>query len=212
MSESYKFVYFAVWGLSDISLMALQITGAKYENVILSREQFAQIKTEQKFGRLPRLDVKKADGTTRSIWESRAIELYLGEKLGLLPTDPFDKAESISILSSLSSLRDTVSKTRILPSPDLRAARHEKHITETIPEALNWHESIIAGPYYAGNSSSRPIYQITLPDLALLTLHLIYRVQYSDRNPLIKFPKIRVLVETLLAGKLGEHAVNREKG
>ncbi|KAJ7573117.1 hypothetical protein C8J56DRAFT_1066893 [Mycena floridula] len=186
MSESYKFVYFAVWGLSDISLMALQITGAKYENVILSREQFAQIKTEQ----------KRHDSLHMGVSCDRAL--------------PW--GETRTILSSLSSLRDTVSKTRILPSPDLRAARHEKHITETIPEALNWHESIIAGPYYAGNSSSRPIYQITLPDLALLTLHLIYRVQYSDRNPLIKFPKIRVLVETLLAGKLGEHAVNREKG
>ncbi|KAJ7573675.1 hypothetical protein C8J56DRAFT_1173423 [Mycena floridula] len=202
MSESYQFVYFASWGRSDVSLMALEIAGAKYEHVILNNSQWASIKAEQKFGRIPRLDVKKADGTTRSIWESIAIELYLGEKLGLLPTDPLDKAESISILSSLNALRDTLT-TRNVPSTD-RAAAYEKQITETIPEALKWHENIIAGPYYAGNS-------ITLPDFALLAQHLAFREMYGDRNPVLKFPKIKVLVETLLAGKLGEYAVKSRK-
>ncbi|KAJ7577451.1 hypothetical protein C8J56DRAFT_1113503 [Mycena floridula] len=203
MTESYKLVYFVnSWARSDVSLMALQITGAKYEYIEPSFADWPPLKGEQKFGHLPRLDVKKADGTTRSLWESKAIEVYLGEKLGLLSTDLFERAESMSIISSIGALRETVWNVSNLASIELRAAQHEKHITETIPEALEWHEAIIAksgGPYYAGKF-------ITLPDLVLLSLHLVFRELYGDGNPLVKFPKTNGLVETLLSGKLGTHA------
>ncbi|KAJ7600301.1 hypothetical protein C8J56DRAFT_1073228 [Mycena floridula] len=206
MSESYQLIYFASWARSDVSLMALQTAGAKYEHIILNSSQWASIKAQQKFGQIREESGWHDPGEhlDASIWESLAIELYLGEKLGLLPTDPLDKAESISILSSLYSLRDMIANARNILSTDLRAAQHEKHITETIPEALKWHENIIAGPYFAGDS-------ITLPDLGLLSQYLVFRDMYGDKNPLLKFPKIRVLVETLLAGKLGEYAVKSRK-
>ncbi|KAJ6531447.1 hypothetical protein DFH09DRAFT_1183642 [Mycena vulgaris] len=208
MFDTYEVLYFKlpVWSKVDVILLVLELTGAKYD-YINCHDGWDALKAEQKFGQAPRLTVKKADGTSQYIWESLAIELYLGEKLGLLPTDLFERTTSISIVSSLRAIQDTISGAIPLLDADVRAARHEKFITETIPNALLWHEVLVGesgGTYYAGD-------EVTLPDLVLLALYLRYRDIYGETNPFnaAKFPKLMHLIETLLAGKLGEFVRER---
>ncbi|KAJ7474922.1 hypothetical protein FB451DRAFT_1366937 [Mycena latifolia] len=231
-NDTYELLYFRlpVWSKVDVTLLVLELTGAKYE-YINCRDDWDALKGEQKFGQAPRLTVKKADGTSQAspgtgaraayLWESLAIELYLGEKLGLLSTDLFERATTISILSALRAIQDTISGAVPLLDPEVRAAKHEKFITETIPTALKWHEALLeksGGPYYAGDAVSNlfcripPLTedaQITLPDLVLLALYLRYRDTYGETNPFNKFPKLMQLIETLLAGKLGEFVRER---
>ncbi|KAJ7598382.1 hypothetical protein C8J56DRAFT_1091733 [Mycena floridula] len=123
---------------------------AKYEfnQVTPGSEKWAVLKPEQKFNQMSRLSVKKADGTfSYHIWETTAIELYLAEKLGLIPGDLLERTNSVGVFSSLRGLQD----------PVLRAAKHEKSIVETISDTLKAHEDILEksrGTYYEGDKVS----------------------------------------------------------
>ncbi|KAJ7595145.1 hypothetical protein C8J56DRAFT_883374 [Mycena floridula] len=179
-TEAYELLYFPVFLRADVALMAFEVTRTKYKLTTVL-ETWPSIKNEQQFGQLPRLTVTQADGISQHLWESGAIELYLGEKL------------------------EQILSTVILPSPELRAAKHEKHIAETIPNHLKWHEALLeemTGNYYAGDT-------ITLPDLVLVSLFLMYRDMYGIRNPVTKFPNIMKLVNTVITEKLAEYVEER---
>ncbi|KAJ7598385.1 hypothetical protein C8J56DRAFT_165521 [Mycena floridula] len=205
MSDNYELLYFPGWGRVDVIRMIMELTGAKYEFNQVGQEQWGTLKAEQKFNQMPRLTVKKADDTSVHIWESIAIELYLAEKLGLVSTDLLERTNALGIVLSLRGLQDTVSGAVILQDVAQRAAKHEKFIAETIPNTLKAHEAILGksgGIYYEGDRA-------TLPDLALLSVYLRYRDMYAERNPVTNFPKIMKVVDTLLAGKLGEYERER---
>ncbi|KAJ7587866.1 hypothetical protein C8J56DRAFT_890736 [Mycena floridula] len=204
-TEAYELLYFPVFLRADVALMALERSVFVELTGLLKLETWPSIKNEQQFGQLPRLTVTQADGISQHLWESGAIELYLGEKLGLFPPDLIAKSQSISIVYSLHFLQEQIISTVILPSPELRAAKHEKHIAETIPNHLKWHEALLeemTGNYYAGDT-------ITLPDLVLVSLFLMYRDMYGIRNPVTKFPNIMKLVNTVITEKLAEYVEER---
>jgi prostaglandin-H2 D-isomerase / glutathione transferase len=52
---------------------------------------------------------------------------------------------------------------------------------------------------------------VTFPDIAITGLFLRYKDMYGDENPMnaANLPKITALVESLLAGKIGEWAKER---
>ncbi|KAJ7586249.1 hypothetical protein C8J56DRAFT_892068 [Mycena floridula] len=90
-------------------------------------------------------------------------------------------------------------------SAELRAAKHEKHMAETIPNHLRWHEALLeksSGTYYAEDT-------ITLPDLDLVSLFLRYRDMYGTRNPVTKFANIMKAVNAIITEKLEEYAEER---
>ncbi|KAJ7598395.1 hypothetical protein C8J56DRAFT_913931 [Mycena floridula] len=207
MSDTYELLYFPSWARSDIMRMVLEFTDVKYDYSVVGPENWGAIRNEQKYKHLPRLTVKKADGTSVHLWESLAIELYLGEKHGLLSSDLLERANSIGIVLSLRDLQDKIPGDTVLQDIALRAAKHKNSITETIPNALKLHEAILEksrGIYYEGD-------KVTLPDLALLAIYLRFRDIYAERNPInaTNFPKIAQLVEALLAGKLSEYERER---
>ena len=98
--------------------------------------------------------------TGQHLWESSSIEFYLAEKHNLLPTSLFEKANALSIVSSLFSLRDEIATTVNLPTAELRGEKHKKHIQATIPGLLVWHEKLLeesGGKFYAGDKVSSKI-------------------------------------------------------
>jgi glutathione S-transferase len=91
------------------------------------------------------------------LWESTAIDTYLAETFGLVPSSPFERAEVMSIIYSLYEMRDKISATAALPSAEERAKAHHNYVTDLIPNHLKLHEAIIeksGGPYYQGNKVS----------------------------------------------------------
>jgi len=203
---TYEVVYFSFWGRADVVRMMLDVAGAPYENKLLAFDQeWFMMKDQQRFGHLPKLVIHNEDGTTNEIWESVAIENYLAEVLGYYPdgADLLVKADLQSIRAALLELRDTVRQTMILPK-ELRADEHKRHIAETIPTYLKYHERLIKGPYYYGD-------KITLVDLTLYHIYLRYVEMYGDENPVTEaaFPKVYNLIKTAEAGKPGDFARNR---
>jgi len=208
--DSYEILYFNFWGRIDITQMILELSDAKYEHVVAGQD-WLNLKSEQRFGVVPRLTIKSADGTTKYLWESVAIDAYLAETFNLLPSTSFERADAMSIVYSLRELADKVSSTVKLPSVEERGKAHRTHIAQTIPNHLKWHEEIIernGGIYYYND-------KVLLPDLVITALYLRYKDMYGDENPInaTNTPKIARLVETILAGKIGTWArLRRDKG
>ncbi|KAJ7574110.1 hypothetical protein C8J56DRAFT_902523 [Mycena floridula] len=140
-TEAYELLYFDIWLRVDVPRMILEMTETKYKLTTVSAvasispwttssslmRQDGHLGIHQRRAAVrsaPRLTVTQPDGTVQHIWESIAIELYLGEKLGLLPTDLIERARAISIITSLRSLQEIIKSTGILPSLELRAANH----------------------------------------------------------------------------------------
>jgi len=206
--DSFEILYFNTWGRVDVTQMILEYSGVPYENKTFDRpEVWPALKSEQKFGKVPRLSIKSADGTVKHLWESSSIELYLAERFSLLPSSPLERAEVSSVYFSILDLKTKITTTVNLPSFEERGKTHAKHIAETVPGDLKWHEKIIeknGGTYYYGD-------KVTLPDLAVTALYLRFKDTYGAENPInaTNTPKIAHLVETILKGKVGEWAKER---
>ncbi|KZV88608.1 hypothetical protein EXIGLDRAFT_678800 [Exidia glandulosa HHB12029] len=212
MTETtYDVMYFQFPGMADISRLILETVGAKYTNTFITDESFKPIKHEQRFGKVPRLTVKKPDGTVSYVWESKAIHEYLAEVFNLLPdgasSDPLLRAECMSNIHSLYEQMDRLMMMRIMPTLELRKVVRDMSVADKLPKALEYHEKIVAqsgGTYYFGN-------KLTLPDLILYALNVRFK-RYFGEGVLINetvTPSLYKLVQSLEAGKPGEYVRER---
>ncbi len=52
-----------------------------------------------------------------------------------------------------------------------------------------------------------------MPDLALVAVYLRWQSMYADENPInaASFPRIMEVIDTILAGKVGDYVQERKK-
>ena len=87
----------------------------------------------------------------QTLWESIAIELYLADALGFLPTDKFARAETISHVASLHDLLETsIITPHYNPSLEARKEQYEKNLVD-IPARLKYHEALVGVPFHSGD-------------------------------------------------------------
>ncbi|EJD38410.1 hypothetical protein AURDEDRAFT_116513 [Auricularia subglabra TFB-10046 SS5] len=215
MSTRYEVLYFGGPGIVDLSRMMLDVAGAPYENTLTDYAgHWATIKNSMAFGKVPRLTIYYADGTKKELFESSALDAYLAETLGFLPgTDAFSRTECLSVVSSLSDLEEKVRVTSELPTVEARRAAQVRHLAETIPGFLRFHERFAvarSGQYYFGD-------KLTAADLKLYTVFLKFDEMYAadGTNPFKthaqEVPKLAKIIESLEAGRAGDYARNRRK-
>ncbi|KAH7092675.1 hypothetical protein BKA62DRAFT_626085 [Auriculariales sp. MPI-PUGE-AT-0066] len=162
------------------------------------------IKNEQRFGKVPRLTVRHADGTETHIWESRAIYDYVASELGFLPSNPLARADVNSLVFSL-----TRSLTSLPAMPietvEARTAYLAKLRDIKIPEILEYHEKYLmekksAGPYYGGQ-------KILLPDVLLYTIWLRLVMIFDDNYiSAQRWPHLARIIDACETGRPGEIA------
>ncbi|KIH52355.1 glutathione S-transferase protein, partial [Ancylostoma duodenale] len=83
----YKLTYFPIRGLAECARQIFVLAGQEYEDVRLTKEQFAPMKPNMPFGQLPVLEV---DG--KQLAQSLAICRYLARQFGFAGKTPFDEA------------------------------------------------------------------------------------------------------------------------
>ncbi|KAJ3196288.1 hypothetical protein HK101_009396 [Irineochytrium annulatum] len=95
---SYKVIYFPVRGRAELSRVMLEYAGAKWEDE--PPRDWPATKNQQPFGQLPVL-VEYKDGIEYfRLAQSHAIERFVANKLGLVPKDPYKRAELEAIFES----------------------------------------------------------------------------------------------------------------
>ncbi|KAH7090062.1 hypothetical protein BKA62DRAFT_776720 [Auriculariales sp. MPI-PUGE-AT-0066] len=203
MAETtYEILYWPAWrAYADVARLILELGCADYTNDFIIFAESYKIKPFQRFGKTPRLTIKEEDGSVKYIWESRAINEYLAAKLGFLPHgDEYARADVMSYVHSLNELAEAMNFIGIIPNLDDRRSYWTKLHDATIPDALEYHERAVAGPFYGGTS-------LTLPDIVLYALVQRMRSMFSDADGWFfnasKTPKLAALVESCDKGTMG---------
>ncbi|KZV79232.1 hypothetical protein EXIGLDRAFT_707417 [Exidia glandulosa HHB12029] len=183
--------------------------GASYKNVFIDYADWPTVKDTKSFGKVPNLViVDESDGSRKELFEVGAIDAYLAETFDLMPgPTPFDRAEALSVLSALYDLQNKIIPAYFFPTLHERKTAHEKHIAETIPTYLKYHERFVRGEtYYFGD-------KMTVADLKLYQMYLWFEDIYLEKNPLrthaAAFPKLTRIIDSLAKGKAGDYARNR---
>lgn len=206
-ADTYELIYWPFWALVDVSRLILEHSGAQYKYTpIQGHDDFQAQKPQHRFGRIPKLIIHSADGTTKDLWESSVVEMYLAEVLGLLPKDAYERANILTYYSSQRELLDKQSDVNQKATSEERRKALETLKKDTIPAHLKYHEAAVKGPYYIGD-------KVTLPDISLVSMYLRFEEIYCEGNPFTAFPKLTQLVSSILAGpKVEDYVKTRRDG
>ncbi|EGN95867.1 hypothetical protein SERLA73DRAFT_142838 [Serpula lacrymans var. lacrymans S7.3] len=172
--ESYEIHYWPIHGRSDVSRMLLEAAGKPYKNVFIGSAEWATLKKQQRFGHTPWLVVKYTDGTSKTLWEQLAIDVYLAETFGFMPSteagedEAFSRAFCVAHHTSWLELSDKFGVAMGLPTLEERREQINKLRNDVAPLHMSFHEKILAeskGPFYYGEKP-------TLPDFMALSTYL----------------------------------------
>ncbi|KAJ1365766.1 hypothetical protein KIN20_026197 [Parelaphostrongylus tenuis] len=96
----YKLTYFDGRGLTECARQLFALADQQYEDVRLSKEQFASIKDKMPFGQIPDVEV---DG--KQLAQSQAINCYLAKTFGFAGKDAFESAVIDSLVDQYMDYR-----------------------------------------------------------------------------------------------------------
>jgi glutathione S-transferase len=163
--------------------LALTVAGLPFEDIRLSREQWAALKPKTPFGALPLLDI---DG--KKLAQSNAILGYIGRTHGLYPADPWQAAQHDALLQSVEDLRVKLPDGKGMSDDEKKAAR-EAFAAGWLSQWATTVSEQIAGPFVGGDA-------ISVADLKLFVILRSYLSGTYDHVPpstFDHFPKLLAL-------------------
>lgn len=185
--------YFAFDGSRGLECrLALALAGVTFDDIRLTREEWAAAKPTTPFGGLPMLTVNG-----RVLAHSNAILAYVGRTHGLHPTDAWAAAEHDAIMASVEDLRGKMPDPRTVGAEGVQAAR-EAFVAGWLAQWAATVSGRIAGPFLEGNT----------PNVADIKLYVILRsllggtydhVPPSCLDPWPKFAALQTAVDALPA-------------
>lgn len=155
-------------GRAEMTRLCLAIGDIPFENEIITKEEFPQVREKLPYKSLPTLTV---DGTTLA--QSYAILRYCGKLAGIYPKDELEAFKADEISETVQDLMVCVFRYMGPDAEKLRESRVQ-FVEKEMPRYLGAIEKRITawneGPYVLGND-------ISIADLALFVL-----CQYIDRG------------------------------
>lgn len=163
--------------------LALTAAGADFDDIRISRPEWAALKPTVPFGALP---VLNHDG--RLVAQSNAILRYVGVNHGLHPSDPWIGAEHDAILQSVEDLRYKVPAGSDMSDEDKKAKR-EAFAAGFLSQWAQTLEDRIAGPFVEGT-------KLHIADIKIYVILRAYLGGVYDHIPASHFdayPKLLAL-------------------
>jgi glutathione S-transferase len=196
-----KLYYFDVYGRGEGLRMLLWHAKVQYEDVRLSEEDFAKLKTEGtvplEFGQVPVIENEgKFYNQTQSMMRS------LGKMHGYYPEDPYTAYQVDSILDSIHDLAVTLLRAKNEKDEDKKKEMLTAAITTYLPNWLSAHEKRVEKN---GQENTLVGDKLTIADIQFAAL--LSSAFYNEGNPYA--PKLKEVYETF--PKLWNYASNLEK-
>ncbi len=166
--------------------LAFVIAGVDFEDNRLKRDEWAAMKPLTPFGSLPLLELEGKP----ILAESNAILTYVGRHYGLLPTEEWELAHALSLLSAAEGIRYEVTKTFGLAEEKVAEARKAL----AAGPITNWAKNIeaqIKGPFVYGDA-------IGVVDIKIFVVAGWFEKGVLDHVPtdvLQGFPKLQALIK-----------------
>ena len=138
-SNKLKLVYYPIHGRALPIRLAFAVSGIEYENVFIPFAEWTQKKQTIPGGVIPVLEVGD-----KVLGQSNAILNYVCGLAGLVPADPFQRAQVDEVLCSLEDYTSFISPSMREPDQEKKMAMR-KDIAETkLPPVLNHLEEFVA--------------------------------------------------------------------
>ncbi|KAJ1909854.1 hypothetical protein H4219_006329 [Mycoemilia scoparia] len=187
--STYKFLYFALPALGELSRNILKYSKAQWTEI---NPKWPEEKPNQPFGRLPVLHETKPNGEKFTLAESQVIERYLAHKYGLYPKDA--SPETVALIEMY---RDQFSDV-LTPHVDFTIYKiPEKQATfnQRIEYLVQKHEEILknngSNGHYVGDI-------ITYADIAAYTFLKLFRdAGHGDAFTEEKAPGLNRVISTV---------------
>lgn len=125
--------------------IALRLCGVAFEDVRLSREQWAAAKPTTPYGAMPIFEHER-----RKLAQSNAILRYLGASHGLHPQDPWTAAEHDAVMDSVEDLRNKLPGQGL--SDEAKKTAREAFASGWLTQWGNTVSSRIRGPLLEGEA------------------------------------------------------------
>jgi prostaglandin-H2 D-isomerase / glutathione transferase len=127
--------------------LALHVGGTEFEDVRITRDQWAELKPKTPFGSMPLFELPGHP----VLAQSNAILVLVGRRNGLHPKDDVEAARHEAILQYAEDLRAALTPSlRMSDEADKKAARG-KLSAEYLPAWAGCVERQIEGPFFAGS-------------------------------------------------------------
>merc|ERR1711944_357894 len=126
--EELRLTYFPARGRAEISRLILAHAGVKFDDIRLSGEDFAKVKTLLPYGSMPILEYKG-----EVICESMAIAKFLAELCNVAGTTILEKAKAEEVVLAMNGVFESVAKCLFAPEGE-KAGLKKKLIEETLPQ------------------------------------------------------------------------------
>lgn len=128
--------------------LAMFVGGFDFEDVRLSREQWAAKKPTSPNGGMPILEIEGKP----PLGHSNAILSYVGKKTGLLPADDFEAARQEGLMMAVEEMRIRVGLTLSMDDAQKKATR-EQLASTYLPAWAKFLETQLSddGPFSAGS-------------------------------------------------------------
>ena len=158
MAPKIKIIYFNGRGRGEMLRWICEVGGLEYENVRLTREEWAAVKPDAPFGQLPMIEY---DGV--KLAQSKAINRFLARKAGLAGNDDLEQCQVDMYLELLTDLFDNWIKVAFEKDEERKKEVQKTFEEEKFPnfaKTCNKKLEQAGGKYFVGN-------HLTLADLEI---------------------------------------------
>jgi glutathione S-transferase len=147
----YKLTYFDFnGGRGEDCRLALHIAGVDFEDDRIQGAAWGERKPTVPFNNLPVMEVA-GEGV---LFQSNAVLGYIGDKFDMLPSDSFQRARHLALLSATEEMR-----SQVAPSGSIKDPEEKKAAREALAEGYltRWGANMdaqIEGPFVGGSDLS----------------------------------------------------------
>jgi len=190
---SYKLTYFDGRGRAEIIRLILTQADVPFEDVRISREEYAQRRSALPFLQVPIFEI---DGKI-TLCQSNAIARYLARKYNLAGKTELEQVQAEMMVDCMEDIFSPVPVFfRREPDPVKKAELKKKYIEEQLPVWLPKLEALLVAnnsgdSFFVGDS-------LTWADLFLVRLHGAFTLTVGLEDPFANQPKLKALYERVV--------------
>jgi len=135
--KKYKLTYFSAAGLAEPIRFLLLYTGQEFQEELFLRDDWAKLKPQQPFGKVPVLEV---DG--KKAHQSKAICRYLARQAGLAGSDDWEGLQVDAVVDAVDDLRQAFYGYFMEQNEAAKATKKETVVKETMPFYMSRFEAL----------------------------------------------------------------------
>ncbi|KAJ3636073.1 hypothetical protein MTP99_008913 [Tenebrio molitor] len=188
MAPPYKLIYFDKPGRGEPIRLLFKYGGVVFEDVLIKREDWAQLKQKTPFGQLPLLE-----HNGKRVNQSVSICRYLGKLVKLAGKDDWEDLEIDAVVDTITDLRAKITIVRLEKNVALKKTMKEEALKETVPFYLSRLDALVQK-----NNGFLALGRLTWADLYFVGKIPIFS-EFMGEDTIAKYTNLKALIDKIHA-------------